>query len=107
VDYPDVGRNIIIFSIVSAVGQLFIFYSLLVFDSLVCTTITTIRKFMTIVISVAFHGNVLSLVQWLSVAMVFGAIVFDTSGSKLTKSRSPRRQSDPMRARSPAVATAV
>ncbi len=40
-----------------------------------------------------FHGNVLSLAQWMSVAMVFGAIMYDavaTAGSK----RRPRRPSD-------------
>ena len=76
-EYPAVGWNLFLFSLLSAVGQLFIFYSLLVFDSLVCTTITTIRKFMTIVISVVFHGNVLSALQWSSVWMVFGAVAYD------------------------------
>ena len=77
VSYPGVGTNLLIFSLVSAVGQLFIFYSLLVFDSLVCTTITTLRKFATIAISVVFHGNVLSVPQWASVCMVFGAVAYD------------------------------
>jgi hypothetical protein len=77
VRYPTVGWNLIVFSLLSALGQLFIFYALLVFDSLVCTTITTVRKFMTIVISVVFHHNALSGWQWLSVLMVFGAVAYD------------------------------
>ncbi len=94
-NHPEVGRNVLLFSLLSAVGQLFIFYSLLLFDSLVCTTITTTRKFLTIVISVVFHGNVLSLSQWLAVAMVFGAIMYDSmlggssKGKKVSRSRRP------------------
>jgi hypothetical protein len=64
VRYPTVGWNLIVFSLLSALGQLFIFYALLVFD-------------MTIVISVVFHHNALSGWQWLSVLMVFGAVAYD------------------------------
>jgi drug/metabolite transporter (DMT)-like permease len=89
IDYPEVGKNVLIFAVLSAVGQLFIFYSLLLFDSLVLSTITTTRKFLTIVISVVFHGNVLSPVQWMAVAMVFGAIMYDaglgSGGSSVKK----------------------
>ena len=87
VDHPEIGRSVLLFSILSAVGQLFIFYSLLLFDSLVCTTITTTRKFLTIVISVVFHGNVLSTVQWLAVAMVFGAVMYDAKPRSKSKAR--------------------
>jgi UDP-galactose transporter B1 len=92
VNYPEIGRSVLLFALLSAVGQLFIFYSLLLFDSLVCTTITTTRKFLTIVISVVFHGNVLSAAQWLAVAMVFGAVMYDAKPpSNRSKSR---RKSD-------------
>lgn len=100
------------FSLLSAVGQLFIFYSLLVFDSLVCTTITTIRKFLTIVISVAFHGNVLSVTQWGSVAMVFGAVAYDAglftvcqSARVLKLNVSPTPPSTPSTSTSPQLTT--
>lgn len=92
IDYPEVGKHVLTFALLSAVGQLFIFYSLLLFDSLVLSTITTTRKFLTIVISVVFHGNVLSLVQWLAVAMVFGAIMYDAGVGSSSSTKKKRTE---------------
>ncbi|XP_066376311.1 UDP-galactose/UDP-glucose transporter 3-like [Miscanthus floridulus] len=56
---------------VAAVGQNFIFLTISRFGSLTNTTITTTRKFMSIVVSSVISGNPLSLKQWGSVVMVF------------------------------------
>ena len=75
--HPDVLHQLMMFALLSAMGQLFIFYTLLSFDSLVCVTVTTTRKFLTIVLSVWLHGNRLSGYQWLATLLVFTAIVLD------------------------------
>jgi len=41
----------------SAVGQCFIFYVIACFDPLVCTTITTTRKMLSVVLSIALKGH--------------------------------------------------
>lgn len=52
------------FSLASAVGQNFIFYTITSFNPLVMTTITTTRKFFTIVFSVIFYGHAIGTRQW-------------------------------------------
>ncbi len=78
--HPHLNLQLLLFSITSALGQLFIFYTVLNFDSLVLTTVTTTRKFFTILVSVVAHGHALSPVQWAAVTMVFGAIGLDKFG---------------------------
>lgn len=82
--HPNLWQTLILFALTSAVGQLFIFYCIREFDSLVLSTITTTRKFFTIVLSiVVYPDNKLNANQWLSVAVVFVGLVIDTfSGGK-------------------------
>lgn len=66
---------IVKFSLCSAFGQLFIFLTITGPGPLACTTITTTRKFFTILISVMTHSdNKLTGEQWGGVAMVFGGL---------------------------------
>ena len=53
-----------LFSVLSALGQNFILMTLYRFDSLVLTTITTTRKFFTILASVVWFGHSLGFWQW-------------------------------------------
>ncbi|CAJ1958530.1 unnamed protein product [Cylindrotheca closterium] len=57
-----------------AVGQIFIFLTITWYSSLVCTTITTTRKFFTILFSVLYFGHRFNIWQWVSVCMVFGGL---------------------------------
>ena len=68
---PEVAWDIFLFCLCGAVGQNFIFLTISRFGSLTNTTVTTTRKFMSIVVSSAISGNPLSLKQWGSVVMVF------------------------------------
>jgi len=68
---PEVAWDIFLFCLCGAVGQNFIFLTISRFGSLTNTTITTTRKFMSIVVSSVISGNPLSLKQWGSVVMVF------------------------------------
>uniref|UniRef100_A0A804PWB4 UDP-galactose/UDP-glucose transporter 3 n=1 Tax=Zea mays TaxID=4577 RepID=A0A804PWB4_MAIZE len=68
---PEVAWDIFLFCLCGAVGQNFIFLTISRFGALTNTTITTTRKFMSIVVSSVISGNPLSSKQWGSVAMVF------------------------------------
>ncbi|KAL0421147.1 UNVERIFIED_CONTAM: UDP-galactose/UDP-glucose transporter 3 [Sesamum latifolium] len=58
------------------VGQNFIFLTISRFGSLTNTTITTTRKFVSIVVSSLLSGNPLSEKQWTSVFMVFSGLSY-------------------------------
>eukprot|EP01138_Halocafeteria_seosinensis_P006149 gb/GECG01006288.1/.p1 GENE.gb/GECG01006288.1/~~gb/GECG01006288.1/.p1 ORF type:complete len:378 (+),score=36.30 gb/GECG01006288.1/:1-1134(+) len=84
IQHPNLIHGLLLFSLTSAFGQIFIFITVIRFDSLVLTTVTTTRKFLTILVSVFAHGHFLSLGQWLAVCAVFGALVFDSFKERLT-----------------------
>ncbi|KAK1864138.1 hypothetical protein I4F81_006689 [Pyropia yezoensis] len=71
------ARDVATFAAVSAVGQHFIFYTIRNFSALACTTITTTRKFFTILASVVYYKHSLLPRQWSAVGLVFGAIVWE------------------------------
>ncbi|RWS31215.1 solute carrier family 35 member B1-like protein [Leptotrombidium deliense] len=76
--YPFVVYYILGFSILSAIGQLFIFLTVTEFGPLPCSIITTTRKFFTVLASVLLFGNVLSERQWLGAFMVFAGLTLDS-----------------------------
>lgn len=67
-------RLILFLNAAAAAGQIFIFFTIHVFSPLMCTTITTTRKFLTICVSVIKFGHVLSMVEWGCVGLVFSGI---------------------------------
>lgn len=62
------------FSLVSAVGQNFIFYSVRNFSALATTTITTTRKMFTVLLSIFIYNHAMVPRQWAGMALVFLAI---------------------------------
>jgi solute carrier family 35 (UDP-galactose transporter), member B1 len=66
--------NVAILNAVVAVGQIFIFLTITWYSSLVTTTITTTRKFFTILFSVLHFGHAFSIGQWTSVVLVFSGL---------------------------------
>eukprot|EP00814_Leptocylindrus_danicus_P008517 CAMPEP_0116023016 /NCGR_PEP_ID=MMETSP0321-20121206/11327_1 /TAXON_ID=163516 /ORGANISM="Leptocylindrus danicus var. danicus, Strain B650" /LENGTH=253 /DNA_ID=CAMNT_0003494189 /DNA_START=342 /DNA_END=1103 /DNA_ORIENTATION=+ len=60
-------------------GQICIFFTITFYSPLMCTTITTTRKFFTIILSVLRFGHVFSAVQWSAVMMVFGGLFMEIS----------------------------
>lgn len=95
VEHPALWDDLAIFSLASALGQTFIFGLLFYFDSLLLTTVTTTRKFLSILLSVAINGHPMSMLQWLSVMMVFGSIAYDkilvplTAAPKIASAQPP------------------
>jgi len=63
-----------LFGLLSAVGQCIILYAIKAFNSLAVTTITTTRKFFTILASVLIYGHSLAPLQWTGVALVFAGL---------------------------------
>ncbi|VEU43587.1 unnamed protein product [Pseudo-nitzschia multistriata] len=81
--------NIAILNGVVGVGQVFIFLCIAWYSSLVTTTITTTRKFFTILFSVLHFGHSFTAGQWTSVLMVFGGLYLSiASGNKANVTKS-------------------
>ncbi|KAH8595698.1 UAA transporter family-domain-containing protein [Bisporella sp. PMI_857] len=72
--HPSVWYDVLGFSICGAIGQVFIFYTLSTFSSLLLVTITVTRKMLTMILSVVWFGHSLGLKQWAGVGLVFGGI---------------------------------
>lgn len=74
--HPEAAWDILLYCLCGAVGQNFIFLTISRFGSLTNTTITTTRKFVSIVVSSLLSGNPLSREQWGSVIMVFSGLSY-------------------------------
>ncbi|CAD6442976.1 a5976dfb-fa97-4124-a40b-ad6be3e33738 [Sclerotinia trifoliorum] len=72
--HPGVWRDVLGFAACGAVGQVFIFYTLSTFSSLLLVTITVTRKMLTMILSVVWFGHKLGGKQWMGVGLVFGGI---------------------------------
>lgn len=73
--HPDAARDLALFCLCGAFGQLFIFFTIRTFGSLVNTIVCTTRKFFNILISVVWNGNALFPLQWVGVALVFSGLM--------------------------------
>merc|ERR1712151_46270 len=61
----------------AALGQIFIFITITRFSPLVCTIVTTTRKFITILLSVLYFGHRFSFTQWFFTIMIFTGIYLE------------------------------
>ena len=84
--HPAAAYDLLLFCLCGAVGQLFIFFTIRTFGSLVNTLICTTRKFFNILLSVLWNGNPLLPQQWLAVLLVFSGLLI----SSVTKGRRHR-----------------
>uniref|UniRef100_A0A5K3EQ87 Solute carrier family 35 member B1 n=2 Tax=Mesocestoides corti TaxID=53468 RepID=A0A5K3EQ87_MESCO len=81
--YPHVLLNILLFGVVSAIGQMFIYLMIVNFGSLMCSIVTTTRKFFTVLVSVALFSHTLSTQQIVGASLVFAGLMADqTMGKK-------------------------
>ncbi|KAG5280052.1 hypothetical protein AALO_G00084390 [Alosa alosa] len=83
--YPGIIYNIMLFGLTSALGQTFIFMTVVYFGPLTCSIITTTRKFFTILGSVLLFGNVMSNMQWTGTILVFMGLGLDAKFGKVPK----------------------
>jgi solute carrier family 35 (UDP-galactose transporter), member B1 len=72
--HPQALKDVLAFAACGAVGQVFIFYTLSKFSSLLLVTVTVTRKMLTMLLSVIWFGHSLSHGQWLGVGLVFGGV---------------------------------
>lgn len=81
---PPLGMisDLLFFALCNTLGQFFIYAILSSHGSLVCSVVTTTRKFFTILLSVVmFNPNLLDARQWLAVILIFCALGFDMAQS--------------------------
>ncbi|KAK1734774.1 UAA transporter family protein [Skeletonema marinoi] len=71
---PKVFSLIWKFSMCSAIGQSFIFYTVARFDPLVCSTVTTTRKILSVLYSILFKGHSIAGQGWLGLLLAIGGI---------------------------------
>ncbi|KHN96233.1 UDP-Glc/Gal endoplasmic reticulum nucleotide sugar transporter [Metarhizium album ARSEF 1941] len=72
--HPAVWKDVLGFAACGAIGQVFIFYTLSTFSSVLLVTVTVTRKMFTMILSVVAFGHRLTHMQWLGVGLVFGGI---------------------------------
>jgi len=71
----EVLEKIVKFSLCSALGQSFVFYTISNFDPLLLSTITTTRKILSVIMSIFLKGHSLSSMGWLGIALSCGGVL--------------------------------
>jgi len=79
---PQMWRLLALFNGAAAAGQFFIFLTITQFSPLICATITTSRKFITILLSVFSFGHVLTLAQWSAILIVFTGLFIELGAKR-------------------------
>jgi len=88
---PTVVFHIFTMAVCSAIGQLFIFYTIKRYGPLVFATIQTVRQFLSVVLSIILFAHPINMMMSLGILMVFAALsvqILDkwrSSRSKLKK----------------------
>lgn len=75
-NYPHVAKTVAILNATVGIGQIFIFLTIAWYSPVICTTITTTRKFVTILLSVWTFGHVFTMLQWTAIVLVFCGLYF-------------------------------
>lgn len=102
VEHPQVMRLVVQFALCSAIGSSFIFYTVAHFDPLVCSTVTTTRKIVSVILSIVLKGHSLSAQGWSGVCLAIAGIMSEvhskcTSSGKSSSSSS--KKSTPLKAK--------
>ena len=88
--HPEALKHVLGFAACGAVGQVFIFYTLSQFSSLLLVTVTVTRKMLTMLLSVFWFGHSLHPWQWVGVGLVFGGIGAEAVVQKKEKEKKAR-----------------
>lgn len=81
--FPNVIKDILLFSFCGAIGQCFIFYALENFGSLFLVTTTVTRKLFTVLLSVFWFNHQLTWGQWVAVGLVFLGIGIEAFSKRI------------------------
>ena len=83
-------KAIMVYSLASAVGQNFIYFTITQFNPLILTTVTTTRKIFTTVYSVFRNpANSLTTPQWGGCGLVFVGMLLDIAQSAMCPKKKP------------------
>jgi solute carrier family 35 (UDP-galactose transporter), member B1 len=104
VQNPVVWWPVLASCICSAVGQCFIFYVISCFDPLICTTITTTRKVLTVVLSISFKGHDLTGTGCLGLGLAFTALMVEVEGQVTAYRKRKLKQKGAVKSTSPSPA---
>ncbi len=74
--FPSALWMLLKLATLSGIGQLFIFATMVAFNPLVLSLITTTRKFFTILVSSLVFAHEFHPLQWLAVAILFGGLLW-------------------------------
>ncbi|KIX95369.1 uncharacterized protein Z520_08886 [Fonsecaea multimorphosa CBS 102226] len=97
--HPPVLKDVLLFCLCGAVGQLFIYATLERFSSLLLVTVTVTRKMFTMLLSVMWFGHSLTKGQWMGIGLVFGGIAAEAYIQNLEKKERDRRKKTTDKAR--------
>ncbi|CCE62991.1 hypothetical protein TPHA_0D03560 [Tetrapisispora phaffii CBS 4417] len=74
---PIIIKYLTTYSCCGAIGQIFIFYTLEYFGSIILVMITVTRKMMSMLLSIAVYKKSVNLIQWAGISIVFGGIIWE------------------------------
>jgi UDP-galactose transporter B1 len=88
---PAILRMVCQVCVCSAIGQSFIFYIVAHFDPLVCSTVTTTRKIMSVVWSITTKGHALSDQGFMGLLVAVSALMLEVQGKVSRHQREHRK----------------
>jgi len=92
--YPEVLWELLLFAIACPIGNHFIFLMIHEFGSLQCSIVTTIRKFLTILVNTLWLGRTLTMIQIGAVVFVFLGLELDNRGKEREKENKRKAEAD-------------
>jgi len=105
---PEVLMAILLYSVSSAVGQNFVYFTVTEFGPLILTTVTTVRKIFSTLYSVfRTPSNTLSPMQWGGCSMVFAGLLGDIVRKMMPKPSSAPKAAPAVEQAPPAEAEAA
>eukprot|EP01134_Creolimax_fragrantissima_P001636 CFRG1636T1 len=94
IEYPEMLFDVILFGCTSAIGQHFVFTTLIMFGPLVLAIVTTCRKLFTILLSMTIFDHTLETQQWVGIFLVITGLLMDASNGYFTEPHRKRNIQD-------------
>lgn len=85
VNHPLFGRDVIIFSSINGIGQIFIYELIKRYKQHIPAFVITFRKCLTVIINILWFGHELNLPQLIGLILVFVAIGAEVYANNCTK----------------------
>ena len=94
--HPLITGDIMILSVAAMLGQLCILYTIKEFGALLFATIMTTRQFLSILLSCIVFMHMLSPMQWVGTALVFGALYYKSFAKAAGSKKAPDEENEPL-----------